>query len=82
MLWLYHCTRARVQAEGYMQERLLLRIDEAARRLGLSRTTVYDEIRRGRLRVVHIGRAARVPAAELERYVARLTMDPPVERHV
>ena len=52
--------------------RLLLTIPEAAQRLGVGRTTVYELTARGELEVVHIGRAARIPATALDAFVARL----------
>jgi excisionase family DNA binding protein len=56
--------------------RLLLTIPEAAERLAVSRSHVYDEfINRGRLRVVHIGRSARVVTADLEALVQQLASE-------
>ena len=52
-------------------ERLLVRIPEAAERLGLSRSTVYELIAAGELRVVRYGRAVRVPVSELAGWVER-----------
>lgn len=43
----------------------LLSISEAARRLGVSRTKVYDEIGAGRIRTLHVGRRHLVPATAL-----------------
>ena len=42
---------------------------EAARLLGLSRPMIYKLICSGQLRTVTIGRARRVPVAELERLI-------------
>jgi excisionase family DNA binding protein len=53
------------------QDRLLVRIPEAAERLGLSRSTVYELIAAGELRVVRYGRAVRVPVSELVGWVER-----------
>ena len=53
-------------------EPLLLTVVEAGRLLSVGRTTVYELIERGDLRVVHIGRACRVPVVELGDYVERL----------
>ena len=53
------------------RERLLVRIPEAANRLGLSRSTVYELIAAGELKVVRYGRAVRVPVSELAGWVDR-----------
>jgi excisionase family DNA binding protein len=50
---------------------LLLTIVEAARVLAIGRTTMYELVGAGEIDVVHIGRAVRVPMAELHEYVAR-----------
>jgi excisionase family DNA binding protein len=60
-----------------MNERLLLRTDEAARLLGLGRTKVFELLTAGELPVVRIGRAVRVPRGELERWIAERTIKPP-----
>lgn len=53
------------------QDRLLVRIPEAAERLGLSRSTVYELIAAGELRIIRYGRAVRVPVGELAAWVER-----------
>ena len=52
------------------QEPLLLRIDDAAQRLSISRATMYRLIQRGELPIVRIGSAVRVRAVELDLWVA------------
>lgn len=52
--------------------RLLLRVEEAAEALGISRTTLYELLRAGSIPVIHIGRSVRIPVVALERYVALL----------
>lgn len=52
--------------------RLLLRPEEVARALGVSRTTVFELIRSGALRSVKIGAARRVSATALAEFVAGL----------
>jgi excisionase family DNA binding protein len=54
-------------------DRLLLRIPEAAARLGLGRTTVYALIGSGDIPTVRVGRAIRIPASALGDWVARHT---------
>jgi excisionase family DNA binding protein len=56
--------------------RLLLRIPEAAQRLALGRSTVYELIAKGELPVVRVGAAVRVPASALSDWVERQTSEP------
>jgi len=51
---------------------ILLNVLDAARLLGVGRTTIYELIARGKLEVVHIGRAARIPASSIDRFVDEL----------
>jgi excisionase family DNA binding protein len=53
-------------------ERVLLRPEEAAKALGVSRTTVFELMRSGALRSVKIGAARRVSATALAEFVAAL----------
>jgi excisionase family DNA binding protein len=50
---------------------LLLTMVDAARVLSVGRTTMYELVAAGEIEVVHIGRAARVPAASIEAFVER-----------
>ena len=50
-------------------DELLVTVEEAARRLALSRTTLYQQIRRGVIPSVRIGHSRRIPVIDLERYV-------------
>jgi len=50
----------------------LYRIPEVMRRLSLSRSVIYEQIRSGRLRTVKQGRARLVPAAAIAEYIAVL----------
>lgn len=52
---------------------LRLEINEAARMLRLSRTTLYERIRAGELRTQLDGRRRFITTAELERYIASKT---------
>jgi excisionase family DNA binding protein len=52
------------------QEPLLLRIDDAAQRLSISRATMYRLIQRGEVPIIRIGSAVRVRAFELDLWVA------------
>jgi len=53
---------------------LLLRAEEAARALGIGRSKLYALLAAGELPVVRIGRATRIPAAALERWVEERTL--------
>jgi excisionase family DNA binding protein len=57
-------------------EPLLLTPEEAATALRVGRTTVYALMKAGDLHAVHIGRSCRLPRAELQRYVDRLSAPP------
>jgi excisionase family DNA binding protein len=50
----------------------LYRIPDAMRILSMSRTVIYEQLRSGRLRSVHQGRARLIPAAAITDYVALL----------
>lgn len=52
---------------------LLLKIDEAAKMLGLSRSLVYALAADGGIPSQRIGRAVRIPLADLQRWVERNT---------
>ncbi len=52
--------------------RLLLTVIEAAERLAVGRTTIYDLINRCDLQVVHVGRSARIPVTAVEDFAAAL----------
>jgi excisionase family DNA binding protein len=56
-------------------ERLLLKADEVARRLSLGRATVYQMMASGELPTLRKGRAVRVPARALERWIERNTSE-------
>jgi excisionase family DNA binding protein len=47
----------------------LLRVEAVAQLLDLARSTVYEEIRLGRLRTVRIGRRRLIPAEYVDEYV-------------
>jgi excisionase family DNA binding protein len=53
----------------------LLRIEDIADRLAVSRSMAWKLIALGELRSVRIGRAVRVTPAELEAYLARAARD-------
>jgi len=51
----------------------LLRIEEAAAWLGLSKRKTYELLSRGEIQSVYIGRSRRITLAALERFVAGLS---------
>lgn len=54
-------------------ERLLLSVVEAAQRLGIGRTLMYELLAAGQVQSVHVGRLHKIPARALDAYVVRLT---------
>jgi excisionase family DNA binding protein len=54
------------------QDEMLLTVEEAARRLRIGRTLVYQLISSGELESVKVGRLRRIPAECLPAYVATL----------
>lgn len=58
-----------------MEEDRLLKVSEVIRRLGLSRSAVWDLIARGELASLTIGRARRVRLSALEQFIERRTAD-------
>jgi len=52
-------------------EPLLLTMEQAARRLGCSRSALYELVRADQIVQLHLGRSARIPASALEEFVAR-----------
>jgi excisionase family DNA binding protein len=51
---------------------LLLTVEEAAKRLGIGRTTFYGLVMSGEIESVPLGRLRRIPAECLTEYVERL----------
>lgn len=51
-------------------ERLLLRVEEAAKLCGYSRAFLYNAINRGEIPVIRLGRSTRIPRAWLEKWIA------------
>lgn len=56
-------------------DRLLLIPEDAAKIIGVGRTTLYELLRTGAIESVRIGRARRIPADALDDYVSRLRAD-------
>lgn len=52
-----------------VEERLLIDPREAAKRLSLGRTTVYELLQRGELESISVGRARRIPMDAIEEWL-------------
>jgi excisionase family DNA binding protein len=61
-----------VATRAELPVRLLLRVGEAAERLGISRSQTFKLVWAGELKSVRIGRAVRIPTTALGEYVERL----------
>ena len=55
----------------HTDDRLLLTVVDAARRLEISRSLLYELLATGELESIHVGRLRRVPAEALAAYVER-----------
>lgn len=55
---------------------LLLRVEEAAARLGVARTLMYQLVMSGEVESVRVGRLRRIPAVCLDEYVDDLRTRP------
>jgi excisionase family DNA binding protein len=55
-----------------MADELLLSVAEAARRLGVSRSTLYNKLRQGTICSLTIGSLRRIPVADLQEYIQKL----------
>ena len=51
-------------------EKLLLTVVEAAHRLGIGRTLMYELLNSGQIESVHVGRLHKVPVEALARFIA------------
>jgi excisionase family DNA binding protein len=59
-------------APAVSTEPRLYRIPDAMRLLGMSRSYIYTQLRDGRLRSVHQGRARLIPSTAIADYIALL----------
>jgi excisionase family DNA binding protein len=62
--------------------RELYRVVEVMALLSLSRSVLYEELRSGRLRSVHVGRTRLIPATAITEYVALLEREADALRDV
>lgn len=63
--------RPQIERGQVVPEPLLLRVEEAARMLSLSRTTVYLLLESGQLPSIKCGTARRIPRTALDEWIAR-----------
>ncbi len=56
-------------------DRLLVTVDEAARRLSIGRSHLYEYLLRGSLRSVRVGRSRRIASHDLEAFIEELLQD-------
>jgi excisionase family DNA binding protein len=61
--------------EVVTDDKLLLRIEEAAKRLGIGRSLMYRLVLSGEVQSVPLGRLRRIPAEALREYVERLRVE-------
>jgi excisionase family DNA binding protein len=62
-----------------VEDSQLYRVTDAMRLLRLSRTVIYEQLRSGRLRSVHQGRARLITAAAIRDYIALLETEAQTE---
>ena len=56
-----------------MDQRQVLKVEDAMSVLGVSRWMVYEMIRRGELPVLRVGRLVRIPREALDEWIATKT---------
>lgn len=61
-------------ADPPVDDRLLVTVDEAARRLAIGRSHLYEYLLRGTLRSVRIGRSRRIAPRDLEAFIEELML--------
>jgi excisionase family DNA binding protein len=59
------------EAGAVESEAILLRVEDAARLLSLSRTKVYELVESGQLASIKCGAARRIPRAALDEWIAQ-----------
>ena len=67
---------------GDTAARELYRVVQVMALLALSRSVLYEELRSGRLRSVHVGRTRLIPATAITEYVALLEREADAMRDV
>ena len=54
---------------GQPDQRLLLTVPEAAQRLGIGRSLLYELLTEGKIESIHVGRLRRIPPDALAAYI-------------
>jgi excisionase family DNA binding protein len=57
------------------QPRALLKVEEAAERLAISRTMMFSYIKSGAVESIKVGRLRRIPADAIDAYIKRLSSE-------
>lgn len=65
--------------EVFKLNQVLFKIPQVAQYLEVSRGTVYNIIKTGKLKVVYLGRSPRITRLELDRFISSLESDQIVE---
>ena len=63
------------EREDVVADKLLLRIEEAAKRLGIGRSLMYRLVLSGEVQSVPLGRLRRIPVEALREYIERLRVE-------
>ena len=72
MLGVHDKTCTTMHVKGFvMTDVLLLTVEGAARRLGMSRGAIYPRVMSGEIPSIKIGKSRRIPIAQLDAWVAR-----------
>lgn len=58
-----------------MSDKMLITVTEAALRLGVGRSFLYNLVLRGEIASIKLGRARRIPVAALEDFVEQRTQE-------
>lgn len=61
-------------------EPVVLKPEDAARSLGISRSSLYELLSRDEIESIKIGRSRRIPIAAIDSYVARLVAEQTEDR--
>lgn len=60
-----------LREESQIEPKLLLTVSEAAQRLSLGRSFVYQLVMKGKIHSIKIGRSRRIPVGALEQFITQ-----------